>query len=146
MSIDARPPRWLFLDFDGVLHAQSEHLTRPFHLARQLDDTLRGQACAVVVSSSWRHAYSLDHIRERLPRGLAARIVGCTGDALFGPQARFREIRAWLQAERLTQADWRALDDSVREFPPGCPHLIACSPNGLGARELRAISAWLVGG
>ncbi len=43
-------------------------------------------------------------------------------------------------------ADWRALDDSVFEFPAECEQLIRCDgAKGMTAREIGQLARWLAG-
>lgn len=113
-------PAILFLDFDGVLHpagAGSEKMVR----RPLLEGFLRDPACAhvaVVISSTWREALSIDKLRHLFPADLQPRIIGCTPvledtDSDF---PRYREIRAWLNRHPLVKR-WAALDDSADQFP-----------------------------
>ena len=41
-------------------------------------------------------------------------------------------------------ADWRALDDSINEFPAKCTQLVACDPNrGFEVPQMQALRRWL---
>lgn len=135
----------LFLDFDGVLHPASAYATAPFSRAPLLEEALAGFEVRLVVSSSWRFHHSLPEIRSRLPRALASRLVGTTGDPHLGQHARYHEIHAWLGGVS-DAAPWRALDDSAFEFPSACAELILCDPNiGLDEAVAGHLRDWLLG-
>src|SRR5271166_3585848 len=99
----------LFLDFDGVLHPNGCAPADCFCLLPALADTITPFELDIVISSSWRHQYSLRSIKKRFPAPLRKRVVGTTGDSFPGTYARWKEIRAYL-AEH-PAPDWRALDD-----------------------------------
>lgn len=135
--------RVLFVDFDGVLHPTSATSTDWFCCMPRLEDALAGTGCAIVISSSWRHHHPLPALIHRFPAALRARIRGTTGPAHIGKHARYEEIRAYVRCLS-TPTDWRALDDSRFEFPPGCRELIACNPNvGIGRAEVQLVQSWL---
>lgn len=135
--------RLLFLDFDGVLHPTSSGVADLFCRAYQLLEALEGADCAIVISSSWRHHHDMFTLLDKLPQRLAARVVGATGEAHLGRWPRYNEILTFLRGN-VPAADWRALDDSLLEFPPRCPELIACHPNfGFSAEQHSELKRWL---
>ena len=135
-------PKTLFLDFDGVLHPNLPRPDQRFHLAPMLADAVKAIQVDVVISSSWRFHGGLSALVATLPSALRERIVDTTGPAIIGRFARWQEIRAWV--DRNGAADWRALDDSVFEFPPDCPQLIACEGSrGITELELTTLGRWL---
>ena len=116
-------PKYLFLDFDGVLHSANQPGT-VFTQVQLLEQALAGSPCQLVISSSWRFHHSLDELKQRLPVSLADRVVGTTGPALALKHARYQEIKAYLDHRGKSLANWRALDDAVLEFPKECEQLI----------------------
>jgi hypothetical protein len=136
-------PKYLFLDFDGVLHSA----TRPgvvFTQVQLLEQALAGSTCQLIISSSWRFHYPLEELKQMLPDGLAHRVVGRTGPALAVKHARYQEIKVYLDQRGKSLANWRALDDAVLEFPKDCEHLILCNPNtGMTQVQVQAVSDWL---
>lgn len=135
--------RVLFLDFDGVLHPATTTPAGRFVHAPMLANCFLQLSCDVVISSSWRHSYSIDELRHFLPDELAHLIVGTTGPAVIGKHARFQEIQAWI-ARQPSPVDWRALDDCEWEFPTNTSKLFLCNANtGLSRKELLSISSWL---
>ena len=135
--------KYLFLDFDGVLHPTT-HGSTLFSKARLLEDALMQYQCSVIISSSWRFHMSLDEIRLTLPEGIRHLIQGVTGEPYMGQYARYHEIVGYLYDRDKHFANWRALDDSWREFPDGCDNLINCNPNtGLTDLEIGRLIDWL---
>ena len=136
-------PKYLFLDFDGVLHSANQPGVE-FTNVQLLEQALAGSPCQLVISSSWRFHHSLDELKQRLPVSLADRVVGTTGPALALKHARYQEIKAYLDHRGKSLANWRALDDAVLEFPKECEQLILCNPNtGMTKAQVQAVSDWL---
>lgn len=133
----------LFLDFDGVLHSTTSAYDDLFCKAVLLSDLLAKSPCDVVISSSWRFNYELDHLRSRLPSPLSGMILGKTGDPEVGRWARYMEIKKYMAVNKLN-SDWRALDDAFLEFPKECPELILCHPKiGLNNKAIDTLKSWL---
>ena len=134
--------KWLFLDFDGVLHPG---LCRPLeHFGRMpvLEAALRDASVDIVVSSSWRFHLEWEELLERFPLTLRAQVRGRTGEAVTGPHARWQEI--WAYRDEHAVLDWRALDDSAFEFPSNCPELILCNGAvGMAEQQVQLIRRWL---
>lgn len=139
-------PRLLFLDFEGVLTPSAAGGGRMFSRAPLLADALRDAPAdvQVVIASTWRLHREVPVLRAMLPQALAERVVGATGRArLESPHPRHAEILAWLEAEGLAQADWRAIDDTPHLYPPDCPQLILCtSTRGIDAPQLAQLEQW----
>ena len=134
--------RYLFVDFDGCLHSNQATPQEWFIRAPALEHALAPSSVALVISSSWRFHFPKQEILARLPRGLADRVVGFTGDALVGTHARYHEICAWQRLH--ASGDFRCLDDAHWEFPRDCPQLILCNGAiGLAERELDQLRRWL---
>ena len=138
-------PPLLFLDFDGVLHPTLCNENELFRLLPDLTRCLASavQECQIVISSSWRFHWAEDEIVAFFPQELRHRIVGMTGPAVAGRHSRFLEIQAFVAAQRGV-TNWRALDDSVWQFPQTCRELIACDGStGFSAREANELRRWL---
>ena len=132
----------LFLDFDGVLHGMSQTSARPFERIYLLEPLVDVAPFAIVVSSSWRFHFELSEIRQRLGR-LNPLVVGTTGEAIVGRNARHREILSYVQHHQIN--DWRALDDAYLEFPDDAAGLVLCNPRtGVTEREVRILRDWLI--
>jgi hypothetical protein len=112
----------LFVDFDGVLHPKgSDGVTKHFSQKSILEDLLLHTSCRhvqIVVSSTWREAYSIQKLREFFCLDLRHRIIDRTPvlDDLEADYLRYREIRSWLTNHRDVQR-WCAIDDDREGFP-----------------------------
>lgn len=130
------------LDFDGVLHPTTCGEEDQFCKLRMLDNTLSSFDCNIVISSSWRHHFSLSTLIENFSSTMRKSIVGTTGPPFVGKWARYQEILDYCAAHGVR--DWRALDDSFLEFPNPCKELILCDPNtGLDKPQVLALKQWL---
>ena len=113
----------LFLDFDGVLHAQPPRMGEPWFsqeatVSRWLDSR---PGVAVVVTSAWRLRHGLPQIVHWLEgTTLGQRIVGATPIHSNGlkPTGRGGEIDAWRLgvAPDLVDLPWAVLDDMPMLF------------------------------
>ena len=147
--------KYLFLDFDGVLHPDRYALTNYdpnrvfrsneiFNQAPILAGLITEFPCQIIISSSWRFTHSLDEMKEKLPKAIAKNVVGVTGDAYIGPYPRYNEIQEYLISRNKSLYAWRALDDSKLEFPRGCTDLILCDPNtGIATKQIQELKKWL---
>jgi len=147
--------KYLFLDFDGVLHPDRYALTNYdpdrvfrsneiFSQAPILAGLITEFPCQIIISSSWRFTHSLDEMKEKLPKAIAKNVVGVTGDAYIGPYPRYNEIKEYLTSRNKSLFAWRALDDSKLEFPNGCTDLILCDPNtGIASKQIQELKKWL---
>lgn len=127
----------LFLDFDGVLHPEHEREPTPVdrvfcHLPR-LESVLRDfPAVDIVISSMWRHDYTLAQLRSRFSPDIAAMIIGVTPFAdyeveKYVPTRRESEILDWLARNGRDGETWIALDDAVWQFLRHRDRLVACT-------------------
>jgi hypothetical protein len=131
----------LMIDFDGVLHPTSGGPL--FSRLSFLESGLLNFDCDIVISSSWRHHFSLQELLARFPETLRRSFVGTTGAPHVGKLPRYQECLNYCQANGVS--DWRALDDSFLEFPSPCKQLILCDPNtGIDARQLAELKNWLM--
>ncbi len=135
----------IFLDFDGVLHPTSASPEELFIKSKQLAECLLPfrHNHQLIITSSWRHHYSINELQKIIPIELGEMIDGKTGNAFVGKWPRYNEILEYLKLHA-PLADWRALDDSFLEFPADCKELIKCDPNtGLSDKELFQLKIWL---
>jgi len=136
--------KYLFLDFDGVLHPSLCDSKKYLSNAPLLAGLLVEYSCQIIISSSWRFQYSLDEIKKMLPKAISMQIIGMTGDAYSGGNQRYNEIIFYLKANDKSLVDWKALDDSQNEFPLNCKNLIFCNHiTGLGHKQLMELKKWL---
>jgi hypothetical protein len=112
----------LFLDFDGVTHPTGGNAEgRPFGQLPLLEALLREpefERVNIVISSTWREAFSISRLRHRFAPDMRARVISVTPvvDDYEGPHRRAWEIRAWL-ALHPEVTRWTVLDDMVEGFP-----------------------------
>jgi hypothetical protein len=131
------------LDFDGVLHPSQGSDVPELALLPLLEEALSESACNIVISSTWREHYDLAALQGLLGRGVGPRVIEVLGPDPRGQHRRYWNIRSWLNANDWC-ADWRALDDSVTEFPPGCAELILCDGRtGMSADQVQTVRNWL---
>ena len=128
--------RFLFLDLDGVLRRSASPL---YGLDRDLVDNLEGLLrtvpdVKVVITSSWREAFSLAELRNHFSPDIAARIVGVTPSSQSRDGfCRHREVLAYLKRNDAASDWWVAVDDDPGHYPPDAPVLLVDSATGLDA-------------
>lgn len=110
----------LFLDFDGVLHANQNGSLEHIGLVEEF--LRRYPQVVVVISSNWRMTHSLESLRDMFAPDVAHRIEGVTSVTTETPYSRYIEIKSYL-ADSGPRA-WCALDDEAVMFPPKCPSLV----------------------
>jgi hypothetical protein len=127
----------LFLDFDGVMHPDAAEQDQHFRCASRIEEVLRDfPAVQVVISSSWREAYTLEQIRGFFSPDIAARIHDVTPVLVAAemlPEAlcsfmREGECLTWMKLHRPEGTPWIALDDQAWRFQPMCPNLLLTDP------------------
>ena len=119
-----RPPLFVFLDFDGVLHPEDEDGYEPFERNAHFHSFLRAVPEArVVFSTTWRYRRSLQELAVLACQGggadLAARFVGKTPDLDYPGLGGWREAEclAWLAENgHAPHAPWLAIDDHPEWF------------------------------
>ena len=119
---------YLFLDFDGVLHADFAGNEYFCHVPKLVDALAEFPDVRIVISSTWRLNRSVDELRGLLGPALGSRVVGVTPELKGNEYAIYRrqnEIEAWLEANAKPWDDWIALDDMSSDFTPFCQHLIS---------------------
>jgi hypothetical protein len=91
----------LFLDIDGVLHPSLA--TTDQYLCRMplLIEAMTDLDIAVVISSSWRLHHQWEALIAPFPKTIQSKLAGCTGPAMTGSNARFREISAYVRQRRI---------------------------------------------
>ena len=140
---------YLFLDFDGVLHADFAGNEYFCHVPKLVDALAEFPDVRIVISSTWRLKRSADELRALLGPALGARVVGVTPELKADEYATYRrqnEIEAWLKANAKPWDNWIALDDMSSEFKPFCPHLIACNgETGMDDGVVTRLRAYLTG-
>jgi hypothetical protein len=108
--------RVLFLDFDGVLNSgQFGFKELDPRAIEMLNGVVSATGAVVVVSSSWRYAYTLTQLRAMLVSlGFSGEVVDVTGVSLSGD--RRREVNDWLEDHPEVTA-YAIVDDTAYHFP-----------------------------
>lgn len=124
--------RTIFLDFDGVVHPEFCHESKHFCCLLVFEQVLRhAPDWSVVISSTWRHQYSMEILRSRFSADVAHRVIGATPrfnqlenipDALLGYE-REAECNAWLRENGRIAFPWLAIDDRPWLYRPFSPSL-----------------------
>ncbi len=131
----------IFLDFDGVLHESSFHISNPFSRLNYFEPLLEKYSFDIVVSSTWRFHYRINDLKIKLKK-LGERVVGVTGEPFGGVYPRFMEINEYAEFNQIS--DWRALDDAKLQFPKDEPRLIYCDPQkGISEIQIDILKCWL---
>lgn len=135
-------PVVLFLDFDGVLHHffpladSSDEGNQHFAFAPNFEHAVRAceREVEIVISSTWRKAYSLDEIKQNFPPDIAAKIVGVTPIMGLGNTrgSRQLEVQAWLDEHR-PHSQWVGVDDMPDLYETNVA-VVACADQ-FGERE-----------
>jgi hypothetical protein len=138
----------LFLDFDGVLRrtqAPLYKLEKP--LVDNLEQALRASPdVSIVITSSWREAFTLDQMRAHFSADIARRIVGVTPssssrDGFY----RHREVLAHLRQLGSPEQAWLALDDDPDHYPAGAPVLVLDPAKGFDREAAQELARRLAG-
>jgi hypothetical protein len=138
------PFKFLYVDFDGVLHPNSFEKGKAFCLMPLLEQALHGSDVRVVISSSWRHHETEVYIQSLFPASIRSLLFGFTGEPLGGRWARWQEIFNHAAVHDVTE--WRALDDAANQFPPDCSNLIYCEGHiGLQETQVNLLRKWIKG-
>jgi hypothetical protein len=126
--------RFLFLDLDGVLRRSTSPLyALDRDLVANLESLLRAfPDVRVVITSSWREAFSLAELRKRFADDIGPRIVGVTPSS-HDPEGfvRHREVLSYLKRNGAPGDWWLAVDDDREHYPPGARVLLVDSAAGL---------------
>jgi hypothetical protein len=137
--------KFLFLDFDGVLHGERDpHMAKLPLLEQYL---LQMPQLDIVISSTWREVHPLAKLQSMFPPSLRTRVVGVTPILGLGYDTgtRQREIEAYLSQANLRDGAtrWIALDDIKWFFDDACPNLILVDPRrGFGHEEGGILLKW----
>lgn len=133
--------KFLFLDFDGVMHPLNQGKTFTntpvlWSILETLNDL------NVVISSSWREHHSIEKMTRLLTQNggehLAARIVGTT--PLGNNIQRGHECLQWLADNHHESAPWLAVDDDPLLFIGMKNHLFETDPKtGLTRNDVKQI-------
>lgn len=115
----------LFLDFDGVLHPALNYRRNNFCQLPIFEAVMREHhEVSIIISSSWRHIYSLAELKAFFSADIAERINGMTGNS--NGKQRYVEITHYLEQHVVEGTPWLVLDDNVFGFPSRWTNLVLC--------------------
>ena len=160
----------LYLDFDGVLHADCAYRTKHgillkgpgtlFQYAAGLAAVLEPHPeIQIVLSTSWVRELGFDKAKSHLPVPLQDRVIGATYHSAFesrnSPWFEVDAGTAWLSLTRYQQiarhvarhniTDWLALDDDNEGWPAEKNHRLmhTAGESGLNEAAVAALRAVL---
>jgi len=138
---------YIFLDFDGVLKPLTQ-VNTPNVFNRDCLDAFenvvrRYDNIKIVISSTWKLAFSLREIKRLFSPDIQKLIVGMTPDTYgqITPYERHKEVLAYLKQNEEDNS-WVAIDDDPEHFPKKCTVILTESSIGFNhtsALELREI-------
>lgn len=147
----------LFLDFDGVLHADDVYRTKKgivilgggtlFEHASLLVAALEPHPeVKIVLSTSWVRVFGFSQAKKRLLPQLQDRVVGATYHSDFEREDyvgspwcnlnRFEQIARHVTRNKIT--DWLALDNDKKGWPECQYHRLVHTKDRLGLGEVAA--------
>jgi hypothetical protein len=147
----------LFLDFDGVLHAEILSSRQPLLSQLPLLETVLREfpVVEVVISSTWRlkwadQSVATNELRKHFSPDIAPRVIDVTPhhirlDSKLAPDGlylyhRHWEIETWLRVHRPPGTPWVAVDDREYLFRPFLNNLVKVNPaTGLTAEDLQEL-------
>ena len=141
------PEVLIFLDIDGVLRRRSARL---YVLERgcleALEEVVREAPRArIVITSSWREAFTLAELKKGFSPDIAARILGVTPIARDRTgNYRHREVMAYLERNGLRDRPWVAVDDDPLHYSASASVVLTdpdCGFDAEAASKLRAAIA-----
>lgn len=137
----------LFLDIDGVLRRQDApryRFEKP--LLDAFEEMVRSiDGLEIVISSSWKDAFSLDSIRARFSADIAGRILAFT-PTIHEPieYIRYHEIQLYLKKNNINTL-WAVIDDDRAHFPD-IPNVFYTDPTkGIQNIDIRQVIAFFKG-
>lgn len=146
----------LFLDYDGVLHADDVYRTKS-GIALKSGGTLFEHATIlaaaiephptvkIVLSTSWVRELGFNRAKKYLPPALKNRVTGATYHSSFeqddgltpwGILTRYEQIARHVMKHRIT--DWIAVDNDNEGWPETLAHHLVHTDDDLGLGELVA--------
>ncbi len=140
--------KYLFVDFDGVLHGDNTLNEGYFtnselfcnRLAPYRDDF------KIVISSSWRETYEFEILVEAFTPALQDLVIGHTPilDIGMNNGGRYQEIIEYCEDNHIKSHQWIAIDDMDRLFPKDCPNLVLTNyKTGITDRELDIVEKFI---
>ena len=140
--------KFVFLDFDGVLHGTNQHSLGLFEHIHAFCDTVRPflSTVQIVISSAWRETHNLEKLKGFFTTDIAQLIVGVTPQNIdsYKEGGRQREIMDYCKINNILNEQWVALDDMYRFFSDNCKNLIwVDGETGLSKKNLEDLTNFL---
>ena len=140
--------KFIFLDFDGVLHGTSQHSLGLFEHIGVFCDAVRPflSTVQIIISSAWRETHNLEKLKVFFTSDIAQLIVGVTPQNLdsYKEGGRQREIMDYCKNNNISNEQWIALDDMERFFNDACHNLILVDGEiGLSKKNLEDLANFL---
>ena len=140
--------KYIFLDFDGVLHGE-EYNIEMFTHAKMFCEAIAPyqENLKIVISSSWREQFHMSGLKKGFPPEYHHLIVDATPVHINGMNrhGRYAEILEYCQKHDIAKNDWIAIDDMEYLFPPDCANLILTkNTTGLTPKNLTRIVGFLI--
>lgn len=147
----------LALDVDGVLHGTDAGDDALLTKLPLLEAWLREHtSVGIVVTSSWRHTYSLEQLRDFFSSDVQHQVIGVTGTywkwvfeetgevPLTVTHERLHEMQQWMRDHDAAGTPRAALDDEPGQFGAMAHRVIVCESRvGLQAHHLEALERLL---
>jgi HAD domain in Swiss Army Knife RNA repair proteins len=132
----------IFLDIDGVLRRAGSlaYQFEPECLEAFETAIRRIPGAEVVITSSWREAFTIAEIRSRFSSDIAIRILGVTPAAQRQDgHYRHREVSAYLERHGRQNEPWIAVDDDPEHYPAGVSLLLVEPLHGFNEDACRRL-------
>ena len=135
--------KYLFFDFDGVMHGEkfnSDFFSHADMVTKKLlpyKDNFK-----IIISSSWREFHELDVLQHAFNEPLNLNVIDITPISPNGLDChgRYFEIKEYCKINNISNDQWLAIDDLSRLFPEKCPQLILTdSSTGITENDLNKI-------
>lgn len=140
--------KYLFLDFDGVLHGKEFNMA-PFCHSQLFCEMLYPykHLFKIIISSSWRAEYNLEQLCEfsrlHILKDNMIDITPIEAD-FFDQYGRYKEIHSFCNKNNILMHQWLAIDDVSELFPSDCTQLILTNyATGITHENLHEIILWL---
>lgn len=119
--------KYLFFDFDGVMHGEQFNCAFFSHAKMITDRLLPFQNnFKIIISSSWREDHNLEKLKSFFKEPLSNNVIGITPITFNGMNyhGRYVEIKQYCKEHNINDNQWKAIDDMARLFPENCPQII----------------------
>lgn len=136
----------LFLDIDGVLRRMDSPLYElDKDCLHHFEESLRSfPEVKIVITSSWRLAFSLDEMKKLFSEDISRRIIGVTPISNYlDDHHRYKEVLAYLKKIENGKQKWIAVEDDPDYYPPGCNVLLIDPNRGFDGQAARQLTCML---